>query len=119
MNKDNAKNWTLISKMCLERQCICKGCYYDEFFKTSYTKIKCQCKYSVLKLIEKYGTPKGYKGPSTQNKGVQMTEDEYYNNCEPKETKWGDLNCDECDNKECEHWKERYEDKHGFKYNEV
>lgn len=52
-----AKQWTRISAMCHKRQCICKGCYYENFFESG----KCQCKYAVIDLFRRLGEPPDFK----------------------------------------------------------
>jgi len=49
------KRWTPSAIMCYERHCVCKGCYYEEFFKSS---VKCQMKAAVIELVRKVGVPK-------------------------------------------------------------
>lgn len=48
-----AIRWTKVSVMCYERECNCKGCYYEKFFESG----RCLCKYVVLHLLKKCGEP--------------------------------------------------------------
>ena len=51
--KLNLKRWTPAAVQCYQRGCVCKGCFYDEFF----TADKCKMKSSVLELVRKLGAP--------------------------------------------------------------
>ena len=66
-NGDSAKHWTTLSKECLQRGCNCKGCFYDEFFKRSRTEgslAYCRMKFSIRKLIKRFGLPEGIEQPT-------------------------------------------------------
>ena len=51
--KLNLKGWTPAAVQCYQRGCVCKGCFYDEFF----TADKCKMKSSVMELVRKFGAP--------------------------------------------------------------
>lgn len=51
--KLNLKRWTPAAVQCYQRGCVCKGCFYDEFF----TADKCKMKSSVMELVRKLGAP--------------------------------------------------------------
>lgn len=53
------RRWTVSAIECFKRGCICNGCYYDDFFKTSYHK--CKMKGSVIELVRVFGIPDDVK----------------------------------------------------------
>ena len=53
--KLNLKRWTPAAKQCYLRGCVCKGCFYDNFFTDS--RDKCRMKSSVMELVRKFGAP--------------------------------------------------------------
>lgn len=60
VNEVKVNQWTEIALNCLKRNCHCKGCFYNDFFKRSVSEganYKCNMKQSVLKLVRKYGMP--------------------------------------------------------------
>jgi len=54
-NVTTQRRWTNLAVECYERGCICKDCYYQEFFKNS--KNKCGMKATVLELVRVLGRP--------------------------------------------------------------
>lgn len=55
----NLRRWTQSAKECLERGCVCEGCFYQKFYKG--TRHSCQMKSYVLALVKKFGHPKDVK----------------------------------------------------------
>lgn len=49
----NFKRWTPAAKDCYYRGCICKGCFYENYF----SKDKCHMKQTVIELVKKLGAP--------------------------------------------------------------
>lgn len=47
------KRWTPAAVQCYQRGCVCKGCFYEEFF----TADKCRMKSSVMELVRQLGAP--------------------------------------------------------------
>lgn len=47
--------WTRSAIECYLRGCKCRGCQYEEFFRTSV--YKCKMKEAVFCLVRKYGAP--------------------------------------------------------------
>ena len=50
----NPQRWTYTAIRCYKIGCICSKC--DEV--PDDLKVKCRMKFSVIKLVEKYGKPK-------------------------------------------------------------
>lgn len=60
MSKDSrravsVRRWTQTAVDCYKRGCVCKGCFYQDFFKNSSQK--CQMKSSVIELVRILGKP--------------------------------------------------------------
>lgn len=49
------RRWSESAVMCYKRGCVCKGCFYDDFFKKS--KQKCLMKSAVIELVRTVGLP--------------------------------------------------------------
>lgn len=52
------RRWTEAAVECWKRGCICKGCIYENFFKSIK---KCRMKSSVITLVKKLGPPPNLK----------------------------------------------------------
>ena len=59
------RRWSESAIMCYKRGCVCNGCFYEEFFRNSGTKVKCQMKAAVIELMRTIGKP-----PETNEKTI-------------------------------------------------
>lgn len=55
----SVRRWTIDAINCYKRGCMCKGCFYDDFFKSDDSRQKCQMKAAVLELVRVVGVPEG------------------------------------------------------------
>ena len=51
----SVRRWTQTAIDCYKRGCICSGCFYSDFFKSSPQR--CQMKATVLELVRVLGRP--------------------------------------------------------------
>jgi len=51
----SVRRWTGTAIECYKRGCVCSGCFYSDFFKSSPQR--CQMKSTVLELVRVLGTP--------------------------------------------------------------
>jgi hypothetical protein len=58
----SVRRWTSTAVECYKRGCVCSGCFYSEFFKSSPQK--CQMKSTVLELVRVLGTPQNVDAPT-------------------------------------------------------
>lgn len=79
------RRWTPTAIECLERNCICEGCYYKEFFEKAGSYQKCQMKAAVLELKRTIGNPPNYKEKTyiddsdiKLKETITMTKNPYY-----------------------------------------
>lgn len=57
------RRWTKAAKECLDRGCVCRGCYYARFFE--YPSANCGMKKHVIALVRKFGHPKDVQPKTT------------------------------------------------------
>jgi hypothetical protein len=61
--KSEVRRWTFTAVECYLRGCVCKGCYYNDFFKKTREEYgleltyRCGMKAMVMELVRVFGQP--------------------------------------------------------------